>query len=226
MNGLHDLGVSYVYFFTGQGIDIRLLTSEQISDARQHAIAEAMVEWCERGGFHSSPAVQMKDIPESTLEFYGKSRLCQEVLMVEGEHVRQLNWRKWGMPRGIELWAKVDGPSLPQAYEKTLEGIRRSRAHYASYGLDPVVSCVEPVMFHAIARAGCGVIPKFMGMSYSPVTAAIALGAALQYQTKFWIDLEMWSQGSGNSLPGHSREEFRSNLLLAYWLGVDHIHID
>jgi hypothetical protein len=63
-------------------------------------------------------------------------------------------------------------------------------------------------------------------MSYSPVTVAIALGAAQQYQTKFWIDLEMWSQGSGDALPGHSPEEFRSNLLLAYWMGVDHIYIE
>jgi hypothetical protein len=146
--------------------------------------------------------------------------------MDEGEHVRQLNWRPYGAGFGIEPWAKVDGLSLPEAYEKTLEGLRRTRQGYASHGLDTVITCVWPVMFHTIARAGCGVCPKLMGMSYSPVTMAIALGAALQYQSKFWIDLEMWSQGNGDALPGHSPEEFRSNLLLAYWMGVDHIYVE
>jgi len=137
-----------------------------------------------------------------------------------------LNWRPYGVRYGIEPWAKVDGLSLPEAYARTLDGLRRTRQHYGSFGLDTVIACVWPVMFHTIARAGCVVCPKLMGMSYSPVAVAIALGAAQQYQTKFWIDLEMWSQGSGDASPGHSPEEFRSNLLLAYWMGVDHIYVE
>ena len=224
-DGLKDIGLTYFNFYTASSAG-DYNTVEQISDAGQQAVANSMVEWCERAGFHFSPAVHWKEIPESALAFYGKNPLCEGVVMDEGEHVRQLNWRPYGAGFGIEPWAKVDGLSLQEAYEKTLEGLSRTRQHYSSFGMDTVITCVWPVMFHTIARAGCGVCPKFMGMSYSPVTAAIALGAALQYQSKFWIDLEMWSQGSGDSHPGHSPEEFRSNLLLAYWLGVDHIYVE
>jgi hypothetical protein len=225
MEGLKDIGLNYANFYSASSVgDYR--TVEEISEAGQQAVAKAMVEQCEQAGFHFSPAVHWKEIPESTLGFYGQNPLCQGVVMDEGEHVRQLNWRPYGARFGIEPWAKVDGLSLPEAYARTLEGLRRTRQHYGSFGLDTVITCVWPVMFHTIARAGCGVCAKVMGMSYSPVTVAIAMGAAQQYQTKFWIDLEMWSQGSGDALPGHSPEEFRSNLLLAYGLGVDHIYVE
>ncbi len=225
MEGLKDIGLNYANFYTASSVG-DYNTAEPISDDGQQAVAKSMVEWCEQTGLRFSPAVHWKEIPESTLEFYGKNPHCHAVVMDEGEHVRQLNWRPYGAGFGIEPWAKVDGVSLPEAYEKTLEGLRRTRQGYASHGLDTVITCVWPVMFHTIARAGCGVCPKLMGMSYSPVTMAIALGAALQYQSKFWIDLEMWSQGNGDALPGHAPEELRSNLLLAYWMGVDHIYIE
>jgi hypothetical protein len=225
MEGLREIGLNYANFYTASSIG-NYETAEPISEAAQQAVAKAMVEQCEGAGFHFSPAVHWKEIPESTLAFYGRNRLCQDVVMDEGEHVRQLNWRPYGAKFGIEPWAKVDGLSLPEAYARTLEGLRRTREHYRRFGLDTVIPCVWPVMFHTIARAGCGVCAKVMGMSYSPVAVAIALGAARQYQTRFWIDLEMWSQGSGDALPGHSPEEFRSNLLLAYWMGVDHIYVE
>ena len=225
MEGLSDIGLNYANFYTASSVG-DYVTAEQISEAAQQAVAKAMVEQCEQAGFHFSPAVHWKEIPESTLAFYGENPFCQDVVMDEGEHVRQLNWRPYGAKFGIEPWAKVDGLSLPEAYARTLDGLRRTREHYRRLGLDTVITCVWPVMFHTIARAGCGVCAKVMGMSYSPVAVAIALGAAQQYQTKFWIDLEMWSQGSGDALPGHSPEEFRSNLLLAYGMGVDHIYVE
>jgi hypothetical protein len=225
LDGLSDIGLNYANFYTASSVgDYK--TAEQISEAGQEAVAKDMVRFCEQAGMHFSAAVHWKEIPESTLAFYGQNPRSQGVVMDEGEHVRQLNWRPYGANFGIEPWAKVDGLSLLEAYERTFEGLRRTREHYGSFGLDTVVTCVWPVMFHTIARAGCGVCAKVMGMSYSPVTVAIALGAAQQYQTDFWIDLEMWSQGSGDALPGHSPEEFRSNLLLAYWMGVGHIYIE
>lgn len=223
--GLGDIGLNYINFFTGQSKDFTQ-TVEQISDAGQQAVAKAMVGVCEKAGLHFTPSVYMKEIPEGTLAFYSQNPLCQGVVMDEGEHIRQLHWRQFGAAFGLEPWGRVDGLSLSEAYARTLDGLRRTHEHYRRFDLDTVITCVWPVMFHTIARAGCGVCPKLMGMSYSPVTVAIALGAAQQYQTKLWIDLEMWSQGSGDALPGHSPEEFRSNLLLAYWMGVDHLYIE
>lgn len=225
VKGLRDIGVNYVNFYTASSIG-NYYTVENISDSRQQVIAEAMVKVCEGAGFAFSPAVHWKDIPDQTLAFYGRSRLCQGVVMDEGEHVRQLNWHMYGKKFGIAPWAKVDGLSLKEAYARTLEGLGKTREVYKSFGLDTLVTCVWPVMLHTIARAQIGVACKVMGLSYAPVSAAIALGAAHQYNTRFWICLEMWSQCSGNALPGHSPEEFRSNLLFAYWMGVDHIYVE
>src|ERR1035437_1180526 len=225
VDGLREIGVNYVNFYTAASKG-DYNTVENISDSRQQAIAEAMVKVCEQAGFAFSPSVHWKDIPNQTLAFYGRNRSCQVVMMDEGEHVRQLNWHEYGEKFGIVPWAKVDGCSLREAYGRTLEGLRRTREAYKSFGLDTLVTCVWPVMFHTIARAGIGVACKVMGMSYAPVSVAIALGAAQQYNTRLWICLEMWSQGSGDALPGHSPEEFRSNLLFAYWMGVDHIYVE
>lgn len=225
VDGLRDIGVNYVNFYTAASKG-DYYTVENISASRQQAVAEAMVKVCEDAGFAFSPSVHWKDIPDQTLAFYGRNRLCQGVVMDEGEHVRQLNWHGFGKKFGIAPWAKVDGLSLRDAYARTLEGLRKTRDEYKSFGLDTLVTCVWPVMFHTIARAQIGVACKVMGLSYAPVSTAIALGAARQYNTRFWICLEMWSQGSGDALPGHSPEEFRSNLLFAYWMGVDHIYVE
>jgi hypothetical protein len=225
VEGLHDIGVNYVNFYTAASMG-NYYTVESISDSRQRAIAEAMVNLCERAGFAFSPSVHWKDIPDATLTFYGRNPACRGVVMDEGEHIRQLNWHRFGKEFGLAPWAEVDGLSLQDAYVRTLEGLRKTREAYKSFGLDTVVTCVWPVMFHTIARARLGVACKIMGLSYTPVSAAIALGAAHQYNATFWICLEMWSQGSGDALPGHSPDEFRSNLLFAYWMGVDHIYVE
>lgn len=225
VDGLQDIGVNYVNFFTAASTG-NYLTVESISDSRQQAIAEAMVNVCERAGFAFSPSVHWKDIPDATLAFYGRNRACQGVVMDEGEHIRQLNWHRFGKAFGVAPWAEVDGLSLQDAYVRTLEGARKTREAYKSFGLDTIVTCVWPVMFHTIARAQIGVACKVQGLSYTPVTFALALGAAHQYNVPFWICVEMWSQGTGSALPGHSPEEFRSNLLFAYWMGIDHIYVE
>lgn len=224
-DGLQNIGVNYVNFYTAASIG-NYFTVENISASRQQAMAEAMVKLCERAGFAFSPSLHWKDIPDPTLAFYGRNRSCLCVVMDEGEHVRQLNWHEYGEKFGITPWAKVDGLSLHAAYEGTLEGLRKTREHYKSFGLDTLVTCVWPVMFHTISRAGIGIACKVQGMSYAPVSVAIALGAARQYNTPFWVCLEMWSQCNGDALPSHSPEEFRANLLFAYWMGVDHIYVE
>jgi hypothetical protein len=225
VDGLQDIGVNYVNFYTAASIG-DYYTVENIPANRQQTVAEAMVKLCEHTDFAFSPSVHWKDIPDPTLAFYGRHPSCLGVVMDEGEHVRQLNWRGYGQKFGIPPWAKVNGLSLPEAYEAVLEGLRKTREHYKSFGLDTLVTCVWPVMLHTIARAQIGVACKVQGLSYAPVSVAIALGAAKQYNTPFWICLEMWSQCGGTALPGHSPEEFRSNLLFAYWVGVDHIYIE
>jgi hypothetical protein len=75
MEGLREIGLNYANFYAAASSG-DYGTVEQISEAAQQAVAKAMVEQCEGAGFHFSPAVHWKEIPESTLAFYGRNRLC------------------------------------------------------------------------------------------------------------------------------------------------------
>ncbi len=49
------------------------------------------------------------------------------------------------------------------------------------------------------------------------------MGAARQYGVSFGVDVDYWWH---NETIGHSAEQFRSALLLAYWSGADHIYVE
>ncbi len=65
--------------------------------------------------------------------------------------------------------------------------------------------------------------PKICKEFYSPVSLAVGLGAALQYNRDLWVDVDMWYFWA---VPGHPPEEVRANLQLAYWLGADLAYLE
>ena len=62
-----------------------------------------------------------------------------------------------------------------------------------------------------------------MKESWSDVWASCAMGACLQYDKELWACLDFWYH---NTFPGHSAEELWSNLLFAYWAGVDKAYVE
>ena len=110
--------------------------------------------------------------------------------------------------------------SFETAYETVLRDLRSLRTQT---GVPCIATHFWPVLLHLSARAGFTVCPKICKESFSPVSMAIALGAALQYNTGLWADVDLWMF---DMMPGHPPEEFESNLMLAYWLGVDRVYVE
>jgi len=82
---------------------------------------------------------------------------------------------------------------------------------------------VWPVLFHNFARAGMTPVYKQMKENWSNIWASCAMGACLQYKQELWACLDFWHY---NNFPGHSAESLWSNLLFAYWAGVDKAYVE
>ncbi len=159
--------------------------------------------------------------------------LFRGVVWDEVEH-RQLHHYDCGPgpyfldPRGLGVEA---------AYEALTAAIADPVGRYARDGAPSVAECVFPSLFHVLARAGMAPAPKLLKESFNPLMLALAIGAARQYDRECWAVLDLWGAhdyfwGSrtvgtlegGN--PGHSPDEYRSALLLAYWLGLDALYTE
>ncbi len=82
---------------------------------------------------------------------------------------------------------------------------------------------VWPVLYHNFARAGFTPVYKQMKEGWSDVWAAVAAGACLQYNRELWACLDLWNN---DVFPGHSAAELYSNMLFAYWFGVDKAYVE
>ncbi len=120
-------------------------------------------------------------------------------------------------------FAVTDGMTLEEAYEAVYGTAARVAAEYRRKGLQMVTEHVWPIMFHTFARAGIVAAPKFLKESINPVWASIAMGAARQYGTGFWVNVDLWGR---DGFATHSVEEFRCALLFAYWLGAERVFVE
>ncbi|QGQ94459.1 hypothetical protein EHS13_05850 [Paenibacillus psychroresistens] len=82
---------------------------------------------------------------------------------------------------------------------------------------------VFPVLLHCYAESGMTAVFKQMKEGWTSVWAALALGAALQYDRELWTCLDLWFR---DQYPGHSPQELQSNLLFGYWMGVDRLYVE
>ncbi len=107
------------------------------------------------------------------------------------------------------------GWTLAQAADAHTAAVAALVDQHQRHGLCLFTEHVTPVMFHTFARAGCTAGTKVLDEAWSPAYVACALGASIQYGTPLWVTPDLWGlQG----YPGHSPEEYRSALLLAYHL--------
>lgn len=114
--------------------------------------------------------------------------------------------------------------NILEGYEHTLAALTDIRKPIEQAGAPSVMaSHIWPVLHHVTARAGYTVCSKICKETYSPVSLAMGLGAAIQYDQSLWADCDLWYYGA---VPGHSPEEMKANLLFAYWMGVDGVYVE
>ena len=237
---LKEIGIDYINFFF-------LLTKSEARVGPLHTDEELLdmtrkfVALCKPHNWRFTLSPTWRDLPAVVVEEAIDSGLCDGVLYDEWEHYCALNQRSPQFKWCLELppIADVDGLSFPEARDAQVAGIRRVQQRYARLGAPRViVSNVWPVMNHQAAQAGTVVCPKIMKELYSPVSLAIALGAALQYGPDLWANIDMSGRGmrgggmptdagiSSAIMPPHSPQEYRANLLFAYWMGVSRIYTE
>ncbi len=119
--------------------------------------------------------------------------------------------------------AETEHLDLFSARELVLQALRDRGATCKVGGKLAAVEFLFPVMMHTSAKAGLAVSAKILKETCGPAMLAVALGAARQFGTDFWIDVDYWWH---NETLGHSVERFRSALLLAYWSGASRIYME
>ena len=149
----------------------------------------------------------------------GASARFLGMLFDELEH-----WRLLYPNQAVPLVDNASLETLDQAYATTVASLEAFRARFESLGVRAcVATLIWPDMHLLTARAGFTVCPKICKEQYSTVSLAAGMGAAIQYQRPLWADVDLWYW---TSVPGHTPEEVRSNLLLAYSAGVDRVYVE
>jgi len=211
-DALREMGIGYVNYSVS--------TSAHAGDLPANQINEAMLGLCRRLNLDFSISCHAIDPPDECVRAAvesGKSRF-RGVLFNELEHCR-LMWNYSPVP----LADSGKFETLDQAYVETLDAYKALRTRFAGIGSPVTATHVWPVMHHLAGEAGFTVCPKICKESYSSVSLAIGMGAAKQYGTGLWADCDLWFWGL---IPGHGPEELKSNLLQAYWLGVDLLYVE
>lgn len=210
------LGVDYVNYYIST-------TPQNASLEDPLTVNREMLSYVQRAGLDYSLACYVLDPPDQAvrdaLAASSAGGRFEGLLFDELEHCR-LMYPHTPFP----LADTAAFATFNEAYEGSLAGFSALRQHFEALGTPACVSThIWPVLYHLAARAGFTVCPKICKELYSPVSLAIGMGAALQYDRPLWADVDMWYWGV---VPGHLPEEIRSNLLLAYWAGVDRIYLE
>ena len=187
------------------------------------AISREMLAFVQQAGLDYSISAQVVDPSDEAIRLAADA--SSDAAHFEGMLFDELeHWRLMYPNMAVPLVDNASLTSLPQAYEVTLAALVAFRARFAALGVHEMVATLFwPDMLQLAARAGFSVCPKICKETYSTVNLAIGMGAALQYDQPLWADVDLWYW---NVLPGHPPEEVRSNLLLAYWAGVDRVYLE
>jgi len=215
-SALKDLGISYINYYVYNGC------SEPKPDAPAADVNKAGMDLADYLGADFSIAGCNYDPPDdcvrTAVERYKSNGRFRGVLIDELEWVRLMVDYS---PVRLAYTSKCQ--TLEQASDLTLAGYQKTVSKFAGLGTQLTSTHVWPILHHTAARAGCIVSPKICKEFFSPVSLAIGMGAAKEYGRQLWVDCDMWFW---DLVPGHTPEEIRSNLLLAYWLGADLVYLE
>ena len=222
-SALRDIGIDYVNYY----VKPWAATPEE----RAIEVNAATLDFAERLGVDYSLACYLVDPPEAcvaaaversaTAASHDQKGRFQGVVFDELAHARLLHQEMH--EGGDRLADPTTFTSLADAYEQTLAGFTALREKHDALGAASVATHVFPALLHVAARAGFTPCPKIQKELFSPVSLAIGLGAALQYDRALWVDVDLWFW---DLVPGHTPEEVESNLKLAYWLGADRVYLE
>lgn len=214
---LRDMGISYVNYYTAASVHGADLPQKETNDAMMALCGSLGIDFS-IACHHIDPADEcVRDAVGYAGASGGRVRFLG-VLFDELEHCRLMNSYST-----LPLADPTQFTTLEQAYEGTLEGYRKLHTRFAALGAPVTATHMWPVLNHVAAKAGFTVCPKICKETYSTVQMAIGIGAAKQYGVPLWADCDLWFW---DLIPGHSPEEMKSNLLLAYWLGADLVYVE
>ena len=213
---LRDMGICFANYY------VTVAPGQDLPEAETN---QAMMALCERLSLNFALACHHRNPDEATCrEAVARGAAFQGIVFDELEHIRLMN-PQFAPPSADPLLADpASFESLQDAYEKTLAGFQKLKAHFDALGVPRLISThVWPELLHLAARAGFVPCPKICKELYSPVSLAIGMGAAKQYGRDLWADCDLWYF---QLVPGHPPEEMWCNLLLTYWLGVDCVYLE
>ncbi|MHB1356331.1 MAG: hypothetical protein ACYCZF_10190 [Anaerolineae bacterium] len=167
--------------------------------------------------------------PDDILEELGQCKQLGGLMYDEAEHMQ--NCRHMINSINKPFFYDPEDQRLVDAAEGLTSACREIVAHHARFGLHLFTESVFPVMLDSFTRAGFTAATKILKENWSPAYYAVALGAARQYGTELWVTPDLWGDcGQGGFMnkgyPGHSVDEYRSALLMAYALGADCIYTE
>ncbi|MHB1462538.1 MAG: hypothetical protein ACYC1M_14720 [Armatimonadota bacterium] len=211
---LKDVGVNYLSFY--------VYNNSGPTEQDAMAVYDAQAALAKRLGAEYQLECHHVDIPEAVVRKAALDPLCNGVLIDELEHIRLL-WRL--NPAPAKFLADVNSfTDLYDAHDKAVAGWKELGDKYRSWGIKNLNSThVWPVLLSVAAEGGWNPTPKICKEFFSPVSLAVGMGAALQYDKPLMVDCDLWFW---DMVPGHSAEEYRSNLLLAYWSGADGVYTE
>lgn len=220
---LKEMGISYINFYINTSVK-----PENSPDMPAKEVNNAMMDLADRLKLDYSISCHISDPPDECVRdavARGKeSSRFRGVVFDELEHIRLLQYGMYGTKDYAPIADPDKFKSLDQAYTESVAGFKKLKDKFVALGCDDVVSThIWPVMHHVSAPGGFTVCPKICKELYSPVSLAIGLGAAKQYGRSLWVDIDLWHY---DLIPGHTAEEYKSNLMLAYWLGADVVYTE
>jgi len=162
--------------------------------------------------------------PDDILAEYGRAKRLLGIMYDEAAHMQNCRNMILNNMVPFKPWIYDPGDdTLEKAADHFTEAVAEVAQRHEKHGIPLYTEHVFPVLYHAFARAGWTPCSKILKEGWTPVYAAMTLGAALQYETEFWLTPDLWGLGD---YPGHSLDEYRSALLVAYHLGADCIYTE
>ncbi|NLV73128.1 MAG: hypothetical protein GXY52_00360 [Chloroflexi bacterium] len=176
----------------------------------------------EREWYHKPDGRYYFQFPPELLELLGSCRHLQGLMYDEAEHMQNCA-NSIGHANKPWLYAPAPGTPLSAAAEGFEAAAAEMAALHARYGIQLYTEHVFPVLFHSFNRAGWTAGSKGLKENYTPAFIACALGAAKQYGRELWLTPDFWWMFD---CPGHTPDEYRSALLMAYHMGADCIYTE